>query len=351
VIVTGDTVQPDPNVLDVRFNASPQVGNVPFSCQFTSYVSGGKAPYSYAWDFNGDGVFDSYLPNPLYTFEKIGQPVGAGTYVIYPVLQVTDGRGVIGTNLDDKDGDSNPDFKMAINVLPAEGGIVVAATANPLTGQAPLSVEFTGAVTAGSGNYEYSWSFGDGETSPFAKTSLASHTYLAAGTYLATVTVHDITTDDSATSEPLTITATVEQAFELTIISDITEGEVPFVVSFEANPVNGTEPIEYQWDIFTDDAIDPEPSLSTPPVLAGAAVVTPDFTYRKNPTVHFANTAGTGAPYNYIARCVGRDSAGNEAVSNLIRVTASPNQTLPYYEAHRPSQVAFSFFEACGGPG
>ena len=81
---------------------------MPFNCQFQAFVSGGKAPYSYAWDFEGDGVFDSFLEAPLWTFERAGQAAGTSndTYLFYPVLRVTDGRGVVGTNLDDKNGDT-----------------------------------------------------------------------------------------------------------------------------------------------------------------------------------------------------------------------------------------------------
>ena len=338
--------------LDVRFNASPQVGNVPFECQFTAFVTGGKEPYSYSWDFEGDGVPDSFLKDPLYVFEQVGDQVAGNAYVYYPILTVTDNRGVTATNLDDKDGNSQPDFRIPVNALPPSE-LSITAIANPLTGQAPLTVEFTGAATGGSGNYEYRWVFGDGDSSQFGASSITTHTYLSDGIYLATCTVQDTTTGQTITSAPLQVVAAVGQQFSIEISSDIADGQVPFVANFEATVRNGQEPIQYQWDVFDDDQGDPEPDLAIPPRLDANAVVTPDFTYRKNPVIHFANTAraATGAK-QYIVRCVARDNLGNTAVSNLVRVTATgtfpPNGTPYYYEAERPDVVGTTFWDPTG---
>ena len=336
--------------LEVLFNAIPQVGNVPFEVQFTSFVPGGKGPYSFAWDFDGDGEFDNFTQNPTFIFQEVGQAVAEGISVHYPVLQVTDSRGIVGTNLDDRDGDGQADNRVAINALRKTGELTVTGLANPQAGQAPLLVEFTGAVTGGSGNYEFSWEFGDGGETDFAKTSIVTHTFVAQGTYLARVTVHDIDAGETKSSAPITITASPKQELSLTIDADITIGSVPFVVNFQANPVNGAEPIIYQWDVFDDDPINPEPNLAFPPSLNGAAVVTPDFTFRKNPAIHFGNTAGAAGSYNYIARCVATDNLGNTAVSNLIRVVAQPRTDPTYYEAHRAQVVARTFFPVFRDP-
>jgi PKD repeat protein len=338
--------------LEVKFNASPLQGNVPFNVQFTSYVDGGKPPYTYSWDFNGDGVFDSFLENPLYTYESIGAKVD-DRYVFYPVLQVEDSRGVVKTNLDDDDNNGVPDFKIQINAAPPETGLTVNASANPLSGQAPLYVEFTGSVLGGSGDYSFTWDFGDEVISDPVKTSIVTHTYVQPGVYQARVTVLDVKTSEEKTSAPLTIDAAPEQTFTLDIGSDIKSGQVPFVVNFEAMPVNGSEPIQYQWDVFTDTTpLEEKPSTGEHPSLASAAVVTPDFSYRMNPSIHFGNTAGTGAPYSYVVRCVATDKNGNTAVSeNLIRVVASPNTTYPFYECIRPMVVGGTIFPVFTGAG
>jgi hypothetical protein len=67
---------------------------------------------------------------------------------------------------------------------------VVAASANPTSGSAPLAVAFS---SSGSSDPEgatltYSWTFGDGATSTAAN---PSHTYSSVGTYLAKLSVSD----------------------------------------------------------------------------------------------------------------------------------------------------------------
>jgi len=347
ITITGDAPVSTNEPLDVRFNATPQSGYVPFNVQFTSFVDGGKAPYSYSWDFNGDGVYDSFLENPLYTYEEVGQEVTGetGRYAFYPLLRVEDSRGVIGTNFDDNDDNGNPDFKIQINAAPPLTGLQVTASANPLTGQAPLFVEFTGAVSGGSDDYTFEWEFGDGDASDPLTTSIVTHTYLNPGTYKATLTVTDNKTAQTKESYPLTINATYPQEFEISITSDANNGQVPFVANFQANPVNGREPILFEWDVFNDQTpLEVTPDIGEYPVLAAKAVVTPDYSTRMNPTIHFGNTAGTGADFAYAVRCVATDASGNVAVSNLIRVTASPNDTFPFYECIRPDVIGSTIF-------
>ena len=94
IIVTQGGVPGGTDELDVRYSVDPRTGTVPFNAQFTAFVSGGKQPYKYSWDFDGDGTYDSFIRNPLWTFEKIGQETIPGTYTVVPVLHVEDSRGV-----------------------------------------------------------------------------------------------------------------------------------------------------------------------------------------------------------------------------------------------------------------
>src|SRR5258705_232281 len=72
-----------------------------------------------------------------------------------------------------------------------QGATPLAATAsgNPSTGNAPLSVSFTGSATGGTGPYSYSWNFGDGSATSTLQNP--SHTYSSACTCTATLTVTD----------------------------------------------------------------------------------------------------------------------------------------------------------------
>lgn len=58
--------------LSVSIVANPASGQAPLNVQFTVAATG-KAPLIYSWDFNQDGVADSILQNPTYTFTLPGE--------------------------------------------------------------------------------------------------------------------------------------------------------------------------------------------------------------------------------------------------------------------------------------
>jgi PKD repeat protein len=355
ITVTGDGGVINDDVLRVTFSVDKTLGNVPFNVQFTASVKGGKLPYQYSWDFDGDGTYEEFTANPLHTYTSIGELVGEDLYLIYPVLRVVDSRGVETTNLADNDNNGSPDFRVAINALPPNQGLQVAAIPNPTNGQAPLLVEFTGVVVGGSGNYEYRWEFGDNTTFPsetgkFSASSIVNHTYVSAGEYLARILVHDLDTNESRFSEYVSITASVNQPMTLNITADQANGQVPFAVNFEAFVANGSEPIIYNWDVFDDsNAGIGTVNITNPPSLVSDAIVTPHFTTRKSPVFHFANTGDNpGGSYNYAVRCVAVDGLGNTAASNLVRITVQPRTAANYYSAVRPRVTGATFFDPPG---
>ena len=79
--------------------------------------------------------------------------------------------------------------------------VIEAIAANPTSGNAPLSVNFTSTVTDQEGDpIAYAWSFGDGATSTQAN---PSHTYTANGIYHATLVVSD--GNSSISSNPIKV--------------------------------------------------------------------------------------------------------------------------------------------------
>jgi glucose/arabinose dehydrogenase len=79
-------------------------------------------------------------------------------------------------------------------------GPTAVATANPTSGQSPLTVNFSGSGSSSpsGGSLSYSWNFGDG--TPNASGVSASHTYTRNGSFTATLTVIDSTgRSDTAT--------------------------------------------------------------------------------------------------------------------------------------------------------
>lgn len=52
------------------FSASPLIGETPLLVQFTDASSG--SPTSWEWDFQNDGTIDSYVQNPIWTYNEVG---------------------------------------------------------------------------------------------------------------------------------------------------------------------------------------------------------------------------------------------------------------------------------------
>lgn len=166
--------------------ANPTSGLAPLPVVFSSAGSSdpGGATLTYSWAF-GDGT-TSTAANPSHTYQSAG--------VFTAVMTVSNG-----TN----QASATPMFITVTNQVSLNQPPVAAASANPVSGSAPLTVAFS---SAGSSDPEgaaltYSWAFGDGGTSTSAN---PNYTYQAAGVYSAQLTVSDGTNQTS--SQVVTIT-------------------------------------------------------------------------------------------------------------------------------------------------
>ena len=142
--------------LQVTATANPTTGAPPLSVTLSAAASGGTPPYSYAWTC-GDGASGT------------GQSVThsyttAGAYT--PSVTVTDSVNHTAS--------ANA---QAVSVSAPQ--LAGNATANPLSGNAPLTVNFAGAASGGIPPYTWAWVFGDG--SPNGTGATASHSYASAG--------------------------------------------------------------------------------------------------------------------------------------------------------------------------
>ncbi|MDH3697582.1 MAG: PKD domain-containing protein [Flavobacteriaceae bacterium] len=167
-------------------SANPLTGTAPLTVQFLgSGSSDDSAVTSYIWNIT-DNV-NANVPDPKYTFENSG---------VYDVsLTVSDEQGLSDTST----------VTITVNEPQTENAAPIAvATATPLTGDAPLTVNFTGSNSVDdNGIVSYYWDFtGDPSSAPNA-----SRTFNDPGVYDVTLTV----TDGGGLQDTTTLTITVTQ--------------------------------------------------------------------------------------------------------------------------------------------
>lgn len=129
----------------------------------------------------------------------------------------------------------------------------VNADADPDTGGAPLTVNFTAEVEGGPPGLRYRWEFGD-ETPPVRQLR-AQHTYQQPGEYTATFWVTG--SPESGVEESREINIEVaEEGFDFDIETDSDVGGAPLKVEFTARLDEDLPgPFYFQWD-FGDGARD-----------------------------------------------------------------------------------------------
>ncbi len=177
------------------FSGTPVSGDAPLTVQFTDASTGSATAWS--WDF-GDGSAAVTTQNATHTYTAVG------TYTV--ALTVT--------NATSSDVETKADY---ITVTAVAVDVVAAFSATPLTGDAPLEVQFTDAST---GNpTSWIWDF-DNDGTADATTQNPSYTFNAAGSYTVVLTVSDGTSSDTATkTDYITVNAAAQTGSWVSITS------------------------------------------------------------------------------------------------------------------------------------
>ncbi len=223
-----------------RFSAAPNSGSAPLTVNFADASSGDID--TYAWDFDGDGVFDSAARNPSsYRYNTPGS---------YSAQLLVGGPGGI----------SDP-FVQVIQVgSPAEEtpdeGIIANFSIMPSQGSAPLMVEFLNQSRGEISNY--SWDFdGDGQIDSNLQ-SPQPYTYQNAGTYTVILTVLGTTPDgeriERSAQRTVSVTSSQDNALKAEFSVNTAEGVAPLTVTFSDRSSGNVT--SYEWDFNDDGVID-----------------------------------------------------------------------------------------------
>jgi PKD repeat protein len=208
--------------LNADFIADPLTGIAPLQVQFTDASS--VNIISWEWDFENDGIIDSYLQNPSHNYLETG---------VYTVsLTVSDGV--------DEETEIKEDYISVIFDADFEADVTF--------GEAQLEVQFTdlslGAIIEWTWDFENDGTIDSNEQNPV-------YVYNEAGIYTVSLTVSDGINEDTEIKEDyITVLEPLLADFEADVIS----GEAPHEVHFI--DLSTGDVIGWMWDFDNDGTID-----------------------------------------------------------------------------------------------
>ncbi|UWX56073.1 PKD domain-containing protein [Maribacter litopenaei] len=218
------------------------------------------------WMYTGNG-------NIAQLFEVVD--AGDGTYFIISVLPggyyltvAPDGNVIV----DAEDGSDFYRWRFLPTGFPPEA----IATADITSGNAPLTVQFTGSASTDDKNdiVDYLWDFGNGETSTELN---PSYTFADGGTYQVLLTVTD---GDGYSDESDIITINVNAGPTAVASASVLEGNAPLEVSFTGDQsTDDVAVISYDWDFGNSGnstLANPVQTFSSPGTYTVSLTVTDD---------------------------------------------------------------------------
>jgi PKD repeat protein len=209
------TVLQKPILPVANFSTSVTSGYAPLSVQFTDLS---QYAASRSWDFKNDGIADSSIVSPVYTY------ITPGTYTAS--LKASNANG---TN----------SKTATINVLKPVPP-VASFSSNVVSGYAPLNVILTDTST--NTPTSWNWNFGDGTTNSAQKNS--AHTYSKAGSYAVTLTVSNAAGSNMVRKTSY-ITATTLRAPIVALSANVTSGTAPLTILFSDKSTGNS--ISWSW--------------------------------------------------------------------------------------------------------
>lgn len=124
----------------------------------------------------------------------------------------------------------------------ADSQPVANASASPMSGTEPLSVNFTGSVSGGNSPFTYLWNFQDGTNSTLQN---PGHTFVSNGNYNVSFRVTDYDGDISYSYVLITVNNNSPVA---NASATPTSGNAPLGVNFTGSVAGGNSPFTYFWN-------------------------------------------------------------------------------------------------------
>jgi len=206
-----------------------------------SSFTGLEIDYNCAYNSDGTTPFGTPQPGDLWGVNPKFVNAAGRDFHLQSSSPCINAGTAIADNVVDYDGNPRPIGSVwdigAYEYTGQAPSLSASATASPTSGDAPLTVRFTGSAGGGTPPYTYRWEFGDGLSSTIQN---PSHTYETAGNYIAILTV----TDRVAAKAVALINISVS-ALTATITWNLT---APLIVRFTGNASGGTPPYTYHWE-------------------------------------------------------------------------------------------------------
>jgi PKD repeat protein len=278
-------------VLHADFSASPTqgiAGGTQFA--FTDASGGGTPPYTYQWDFDNNGTWDSTAQNPTYAYSA------PGNYTV--TLKVTDAAG-------------NTNTKTKTGYIAVYAALQADFTGNRTAVVVGQSVQFSNGSTGGVAPLSYQWDFDNNGTWDSTAQN-PTYAYSAAGNYTVTLKVTD------AAGNTNTKTKTGYVAVYAALQADFTGNRTAVVVGqsvqFSNGSTGGVAPLSYQWDFDNNGAWD---STAQNPTYAYSAAGNYTVTLK---VTDAAGNANTKTKTGYIA-VYKRGDANQDGNVNSLDIT------------------------------
>ncbi len=276
--------------LAVTVSGQPDPTDAGLPTVFTALLSGGTAPFTYAWLFGDAGT--SNLSNPTHSYST------AGTF--HAMVWVNDSGGLSETGI------ALITVNSPLVLSPINGTPDPAALGRP--------VNFSTLASGGTPPYTYSWAFGDGGTG--GNLANITHIFTTNGPFQSVATVTDAAGATARSEINVTIT------LNASILSNASIGAAPLVVGFQSEVTGGTPGYSYTWtfgDGAQSQAADPVHTFTGSGSFRTALRVV-DSAGRSTSSVWIENVAVGGGPVGIQVSA----SHSQLAVGALTVITATP---------------------------